>query len=164
MIVWSFQDKDVLKKINENGEHIMTWADFHRYSPYAKRFEVPYVRIMHHFKMDTLPIWTYLTYQGKAINDDTLEEFLRSSYHGGNPNDVLLKIEVPDEFVHKTSYYDWSDYLYFTLDEPDKKEAEISWKCAVDVDSDTDTIQVLLPFIKKEWIVNIYETRKHVMA
>jgi hypothetical protein len=136
MIVYTYQSRAVLDKIMNDGVHIVSWSDFDKHSPY-QHAKGCYQDLASHLGYNNSIVWGW-------INQEYTEK------HG---NDVLIVLDVPEQYVTLTSYYDWSDYIYFTEDE-DQENRELAWSNVFNTDG-VDEIQVVMPFIKKEWIKKI---------
>lgn len=54
------------------------------------------------------------------------EDYYHKGTSGLNENEVLLELVVPDDQVFLTDYYSWTDYLFFTNEEPDEHASKIS--------------------------------------
>lgn len=154
MIVYTFQHQKVVEKIRKNGLHFLSWTDCETYSPFKHAHDC-YRKMAQHLKYTHAPIWGFYSYDGKVIDDSWLEEFMDTCYHGHNQEHVLLKLDVPNEHVALTSYFDWSDFIFFT-EENNPKMALLSWENVFDC-SDADRIQILTEYIKKEWVLDVYQ-------
>lgn len=156
MILWTFQNERVVDIINNNGIHVLTWEQLKLFSPYTHVWQF-YKDLSNRLKYNNAPIWTFYTYDGEAIAN--ANEFKKHCYHN---NGVLLNLDVPDDFVSLTSYFDWSDYIFYSEEllyrdtEKNRSMKKLSWENTFKI-NDADRIQALIPYIKKEWVVDIYQ-------
>lgn len=72
-------------------------------------------------------------------------------------NTDYLLLDVPEKILFKHEYYDFTDYLYYEFNAGTSEERpdyvrELKDRISNQV-VNTDVIQVLLPVLKKEWII-----------
>lgn len=99
-------------------------------------------------------IWCFKQlYKEKSIN---IEKDLPYIFNlGVYESNYIYNLNVPEKYIVLTSFYDWVSLI---SREEDKEEFLYLWNNIYDL-KDVDVIQAIIPYIKKEWIINIYKNK-----
>lgn len=98
-------------------------------------------------KFTTFPIWCWYTIDSAPLNDG-----------------VLIELDVPDELVLLTDYYDWGgsvipyadDYIYSNKKDKESKAQMLkSFKECINPEMFRDDIQAIIPYIDIDWVTNL---------
>ena len=150
----SFQHKSVLDKLNRDGIYeCSTLSKFHEstpkcYNELSKRLNL---------RENISPVFAWYNVNGLPleINSDSIGRALEMT-GCDTTKYYLFELNVPDEYVDLQYFYNFVDMR--CVEEFDDNVC-ITWYNVFNVDrNDNDNeIQATLPFIKREWIKNIYE-------
>lgn len=152
-IFHTFQRQDILTLFDETGLYQASWD----------RIEARgHTRLAYEFAVQTMeetaivchgkpPVWAWEMPKG-ALPD--LADGLYSDFEKQSFDYVTLSLDVPDQLALRSSYHGWCD-LYFDCLESGKIDSKIhadwlNWQSA-DIE-EGDAVQVLLPFLRKDWI------------
>lgn len=156
MRIITFQSKEILSIINKTGEYIVD------------QNKLAYLRLLPNYKVmrdimndkininsNSIPIWCYYRLEGEQPPLDLNCELYHHKGTSGLSNDVvLLELEVPDNQVYLSNYYCWTDYLFFTNEEPNVLDSKLALDNLENYDM-RDTIQATIFKITKDMIKSI---------
>lgn len=156
MKVITVQHKNVLEQLLKNGEYRASEENI------SDIMVKPYRFMQKHFGWKSIPI--FLSPVGHFVE------------MGGAKFDrdvVAIELDIPDELCKVQLYYDWSDFIYFT-EQPwefkdafnvDRYDNVEDWTKTImdrtnhssynisDADKHEDALQVTVEFLKKDWII-----------
>ena len=147
----TIQHKSVLDILKNNKTY---YASFEHIDNTENLIE-PYKLMMEQYHYTHCPIF------GAVL--DRYCEFLGANVTN---NPVILELCVPEDRVKLTSYYDWSDVIFFLKYPKEFKGKDDILTYATDVIAGYNTyrediaIQATIPYIKPEWLVNSYTLNK----
>ncbi|MCV0427713.1 MAG: hypothetical protein K5905_19835 [Roseibium sp.] len=99
----------------------------------------------------TPPVWTY---ECKREELDLLATMLLSDHELQSSDYITLQLKVPEQYILRTCYHEWCE-LYFTILETGQIEDNGRWlDLKTGSDSKDVTVQAILPFLHKNWIVS----------
>lgn len=153
----TIQNKEVLDIINETGTYKVDPSKL-AYQRLLPNYETMRDIMNENLKTnsDNLPIWCYLQLNGETPPLDLgCEDYYHKGTSGLNENVVLLELVVPDDQVFLTDYYSWTDYLFFTNEEPDEHDSKISLDNLHNYNLN-DTVQATIFNITKDMIKSIH--------
>lgn len=163
--VFTIQSSEVIDTLIRNKRNYNYHASLDRVS---ENLKAPYMEMSKQYKWNNeVPIFgcedgTFGIFTGAKIND--------KSY--------VIELMVPKEYVRRQDYYNWTDMCYF-MENPDEwsdssEAMEMSFEQFIrdtisganirtDLCPDTDIpIQVTIPFIKRDWIIDYYHISKFI--
>ena len=153
----TIQNKEVLSIINETGVYKVDPCKL-AYQRLLPNYETMRGIMNKNLKIssDNLPIWCYLKLGGETPPLDLgCEDYHHKGTSGLNDNVVLLELVVPDDQVLLTDYYSWTDYLFFTNEEPDEHNSKMSLDNLLNYNLN-DTVQAAIFNITKGMIKSIH--------
>lgn len=104
---------------------------------------------------NNLPIWCYYKLEGEIPPLDLYYEMYQHKGTSGlSKNVVLLELETLDNQAYLTNYYNWSDYLFYTNEEPNSEYSKLSLANLTNY-SERDTIQATLFKITEDMIQSV---------
>lgn len=147
----TIQHRSVLNTLKQGKTY---YADFEHIDMKDKLI-TPYKLMMEHYHYTNCPIFCgvvgkYCEYLGANTTNDP----------------VILELLVPQEEVNLTSYYDWSDVIFFLRYPSEYKGKDSVLDFATDIIAGYNTyrkdiaIQATIPYIKPQWLVNNYKLNK----
>lgn len=166
MIAWTYQRKEFLKELNSNGI------------------------LVHEFLSDCRPAYAYILAEYNRLTDsayqgllflhcgstqipvlDTFDDLDCVLSGAGFPSGttfssathVLLKLDIPEDiFILHTDFYRFADLLWYTEEEPNGISlAQEHLYEPNGLKGTFELIQGNVPYIKKEWIKEVYTNYKH---
>lgn len=160
MKVITVQHKSVLETLNNTGEYRASEDNI------SDIMVKPYRFMQKHFGWKSIPI--FLSPVGHFVE------------MGGAKFDrdvVAIELDIPDDLCKVQLYYDWSDFIYFT-EQPwefkdafnvDQYDSVEDWAKTIldransttynikDADAHEDALQVTVEMLRKEWITDTSE-------
>jgi len=142
-----------LRLFDDNGRYVPTWEGI----GVSEKDRVAYRYVNSLLKERGLsdgtapPVWTF-----ECVPDDLdlLATMLLSDHELETFDYVTLELRVPDSQMLRTSYGDWCE-LYFSILETGAIEDDGRWiERAKTADGEAFTVQAILPFLRKDWIVS----------
>lgn len=154
MRVITIQHKDVLNILEQEGIY---WVDQCKSS--YKNYKPSYDKMMKLMEeklgVQLLPIWCFSKVQGMEPSTDINWENYIGKGCPLDENSVLLELEVDETNALIMDYYQWTDYMFF-LEGNDGDGIETALENLFKLER-ADTVQVCIPFIKKNMITGIYQ-------
>lgn len=155
MKIYSFQHKEVLKEIINNGVYKCEYvSEFRNQAPnlYKLLQEALYSKT----GIDSFPIFGWSSIEGvnenSSINDVIMNTYYKIALD--YENYVLLELEIPDKYVLEHDFFSFSG---FKLDEEEELETEYDVKKFIYDATPTDyNIQASFPIIYSKWLKNAY--------
>ena len=147
MIIYTLQDKRVLDDFKVHNE------------PFRDDIKELYEKFFKFIGLNCLTaFWGWVrVYEIEldTLTDEEVMERLRNGPEGERVENgnVLIKLEIPNDEVVLTNYYEWVQIIFYTLEDADEAAAQISWKLLLDIDpSKANTVQANFIRIEREWI------------
>lgn len=152
--IWTAQNKEVLNIINSSGVYIPD-ESFSKY--YQGKGKLAYDLIIN--KINAFPIFGIVTYIGNRVifNDDINR---LSSDIPFSKDNVLFELEMKDNDVLLTDYYNWVDILYYYQDANDLEKKELYYASTLDhclQIKEGRIVQSIIKSINKNNIKNVYK-------
>jgi len=150
MILWTTQDRIVWENLKKNGIH---FADI----KYAHRtLRNLYIRLLKenypNEQIESLVwAWQYLPYAYEVSTND--KNFFKKELVF--KNEVVLKLNVPDNLVTLTNFYDWCRVYESAVLYPDTIAEKKYWDKMYKLDK-REGIQAIFPYLKEEFILEAY--------
>jgi len=139
-IIYTYQSPKVLKQLKSGKTYI---ANYDR----GMIGKEPYIELARVLGLNDCPIFCGLTIDdtNRMLEASGLEKYGKE----------LLKLKVPNKYIHKMAYYDWTDYIYFWIDKQEedyisKEDAENSLRNF----SGQAPCQVVIDRIEPSWLVD----------
>lgn len=158
MNIITLQNVEVLSElINNNYYKIAIDNKFHR-----SLASVHYAKLSKFLNYDNCPIFC-LEVNSKGVSWGAAGN---EPACGNYENLCLIQMEVPDEFCTRQNFDTWDDYMNF------QRKHHISLRDTFKITSGFNNVQVLIPYIKKEWITKYSKhpyvveafTKHHIMV
>lgn len=71
---------------------------------------------------------------------------------------IWMLLEVPDDLVLLSDFYDYVDMMFLEREGPDDFKDLPTWESVFEyIDKENRDIQAIIPYIKKEWIIETYD-------
>ncbi len=153
-IFHTFQRRDIVSLFDASGLYQASWDQIETNG---------HTRLAYEFVVQTMeakaiachgkpPVWAWDAAQNQLqdLADSLYSDFEKQSF-----DYVTLSLDVPDQLTLKSSYHGWCD-LYFDCLESGMIDSELhaswlDWQSA-DIEAG-DAVQVLLPYLRKDWII-----------
>ena len=146
MKILTIQNKDVLNTLKQNKIYYANRISL------SENLKEVYTMMMNHYNYVNSPIFGCII--GRY-----------AEFYGANiENGIILELDIPDQYVKKQVYYDWTDLIYFmefpeeftscSLELDDFMLDVLNGKNTEDLDK---PIQVTFPHIDPKWLINSYE-------
>lgn len=146
MLLLTVQSKEVIDEIYKNGVY---YADINK-SYYYKKTPNCYKELMNRIS-GNCPIFTWYKLEGKQVGID--EEFIKAGGMKAVNEGVWLLLDVPDNQVLLTDFYEYTDMMFLETEGPDDFKDLPTWEAVFNYVDKSYDIQAIIPCIKKEWIV-----------
>lgn len=158
MKLFTHQSKDFIKELLKEG-FIENNGTLMRPDPDVKFCYdklLAYARENVSKEFNKYPIWCWYKIDQASIN-----------------NGIKIELEVPEELVLLTDYYDWgggvlfyAESYFYAKNERDKQELleiiERDFKNCLNKDMFREDIQAIIPYIKLEWVTNLDELKTQI--
>jgi hypothetical protein len=157
MKIITIQSHEIADILKESGiYHCSFISGYNECTPLAYKYLAGKLSVIG--KPCDIPIFGW----NKVIDDDinlSVASLLRmNEMTPFNPDTIILELEVPDDEVILTDFYNFVDMRYseeFPKGSPDYDEISTTWEDVFNIREDVE-IQAILPYIKQEWVKNTY--------
>jgi hypothetical protein len=155
MILYTSQNRKVYKEVLKNGIY---HANIKRIT--HKEHTNIIQQLMEFSQLDCFkninaPIWCFHSYYGEYGTDNVMKGLDERGVVPDLGDKVYLKLEVPDNLVFITNYYEWSDLMFFTNIEYDEERSKEQWQYLTSDKGNTDIKQAIIPYITRDMIVGV---------
>ncbi|OJJ21303.1 hypothetical protein BKI52_12125 [marine bacterium AO1-C] len=162
MRLWSFQYKESVEELHQNGILTAQWSRYPS-EGLSGKWKTAYQWIVRQMELKSIdcgeyaPIWAFhscMRYRRKPDkNDGTMLSFGYESEEGAQ----LLTFDCPDELVLLSDYGAWNKILDIFLETEAKEISPNLTQKLYDLPNsetmDGENIQATIPFLKKEWLI-----------
>ena len=138
-IIYTYQSPEVLKQLKEDKTYFASCD--------RGLLSKAYKELSRVLGLDGCPIFC-------GLDEEETAEMMKSSGLDVSTKS-LLKLKVPNKFIHKMAYYDWTDYIYYWVDKQEedsitKEEAKDSLRSF----SGQAPCQVVIDRIEPSWLID----------
>lgn len=152
MLVFTIQDKSILEDFNTSGI-------YYNELDYSKRenWNEGYYTLMDLFEKQHgyLPTFVYRTYNNEEITQGNYRKFYYESLQSYNREGIVLLLDIPEALGVTHRVADWAGFIC-DIDEGILDEGQFRNFLSRNWFEDNDYLQTLLPYIKAEWLVEVY--------
>ena len=154
MKVVTIQHKNVLDILRQEGIY---WVDQYRsdYKGFKPTYDKMMILMEEKIGVKLLPIWCFSRVQGMEPSTNLNWENYKGKGCPIDETSVLFELEVDEINALIMDYYQWTDYMYF-LGDNDDEGIETALENLFKIET-ADTVQVCIPFIKKNMILSVYD-------
>ena len=162
MKLWTFQAVKSIAELNEKGILKASWDRYAKDAQWKKAYE--WMRDQMELKgipcEENAPIWVWHscgTYQKSPSLDDARSLLCDLEIESGVQT---IELDCPPNLVLLTKYLAWNDILDIFIEKKDtinitKDKLEKLYDLSPDNLNEYDSIQGTLPYLKKEWVLDI---------
>lgn len=163
-ILWSFQNKRAVHQLLTEGQLIGNWSyvfnsDIASYKWILNQMELQGIQCN-----GNPPIWAFHSCHG--YKNPPSVDTVRALYGESAKEFQLIKFNCPNSLIMLTSYHGWCDIFFKFAENPKSTITSNEQKYLFELYPETDEewechdIQATIPYLKKEWVLEIIDFKK----